>query len=65
MIKYFTLDDTNKPGIVKVEIVKSNKKVPISTVKIVEIVRKSDIRRAKIGQKLTVANSMLSDKKPK
>lgn len=64
MIKYFTLDDTDKPGIVKVEILKTNKKVPISNVKIVEIVRKSTIRLAKIGQKLTVANSMLSDTMP-
>lgn len=64
MIKYFTLDDTDKPGIVKVEILKTNKKVPISNVKIVEIVRKSTIRRAKIGQKLTVANWMLSDTIP-
>lgn len=62
MIKYFLLEDSEKPGIVKVEVIKT--KGPISTVKVIEIVRKSTFRPCKIGQKLTVANTLLHDKIP-
>jgi hypothetical protein len=62
MIKYFLLEDSETPGIAKVEVIDT--KGPISTVKVIEIVRKSTFRPCKVGQKLKVANTMLHDTMP-
>lgn len=62
MIKYFPLEDSKTPGIVKVEILKTNG--GISSVKVIEIVRKSTFRPCKVGQKLKVANTLLFDTMP-
>ncbi len=62
MIKYFLLEDSETPGIAKVEVIDT--KCPISTVKVVEIVRKSTFRPCKVGQKLKVANTLLHDEIP-
>lgn len=61
MMKYFNLDDSEKPGIVRVEIVKHNKKVPISNVRVIAIIKPSGLRKCKIGSKLIVANRLLRD----
>ncbi len=62
MIKYFPLEDSKIPGIAKVEVLKSNG--AISTVKVIEIVRKSTFRPCKVGQKFKVANTLLFDTMP-
>lgn len=55
--KLFKLEDSENPGIVRVEVLKAEEW--ISKVKVVEIVKKSEFRRCKVGQKLTVANRLL------
>lgn len=59
MIKFFNLEDSETPGIVKVEVLKTNGAV--STTKVIEIIRASTFRPCKIGQKLKVANRLLRD----
>lgn len=61
MFKFFNLEDSPTPGIVKVEVIKVKKNIPVSVVKVVEIVRKSEFRPTKIGQRYTVVNSLLRD----
>lgn len=61
MIKYFNLDDSEEPGIVRVEIVKQDKKVPISNVRVIAIIKPSSFRKCKLGSKLVVANRLLRD----
>lgn len=61
VMKYFNLEDSDKPGIVKVEVVSVKKNMPVSVVKVVEIIRKSEFRPTRIGQKYTVANRLLRD----
>ncbi len=59
MFKYFNLEDSKTPGMVKVEVL--NTKGAISAVKVIEIVRASTFRPCKVGQKLKAANTLLRD----
>lgn len=61
MLKLFNLDDSKTPGIVMVKIISQNKKMPVSRVEVVKIVRPSKFRKTKIGSKYTVANRLLRD----
>jgi len=61
MMKLFNLDDSETPGIVKVKILSKNKKMPVCRVEVVEIIRPSNFRKSKIGNKYTVANRLLRD----
>ena len=63
MLKFFNLDDSSNPGIVKVKIISKNKKMPVCRVEVVEIIKPSKLRKSKIGSKYTVANKLLRDVK--
>jgi len=63
MLKFFNLDDSSNPGIVKVKVLSQSKKMPVSKVEVVEIIKPSKLRKSKIGSKYTVANRLLRDVK--
>ena len=61
MMKLFNLDDSENPGIVKVRVISTSNKMPVSEVEVVEIIRPSTFRKTKIGSKYTVSNRLLSE----
>lgn len=61
-IKYYKIDDSDNPGIAKVEVTSVDRKfLGVFNIKILEIVRPSEFASCKIGQKRKVIGRLLFD----
>lgn len=62
--KFYRIDDSNNPGIAKIEILSKGKTFmgkQLFKIKIVEIIKPSTFAKCKVGAKRTVVETLLSD----